>query len=127
LFQSLKGYSVLIIQLKKVARQILAQKNKLSIFCTEDFEFKSKNGKSSKKISAVAYSQMIKRINSSAKPNFFFMAYLADILGVDDFFVVPKHFIIPDIIEERKPLTETARRAGWIGSNILFSKIPQAG
>jgi type II restriction enzyme len=54
------------------------------------------------------------------------MGYL-DTLSVNDFFVVPKHFFVEEIIEERKPLAETARRAGWIGSNILFSKIPKAG
>ena len=48
-------------------------------------------------------------------------------LSVNDFFVIPKHFFIFEIIEKRKPLKETARRAGWIGSNILFSKIPKAG
>ena len=32
-----------------------------------------------------------------------------------------------EIIEARKPLTYTARRAGWIGSHILLSKIPQSG
>ena len=94
--------------------------------CIEDFELKSKNGKIGKKVSAGAYSQMIKRISSPEKPNFFFMGYL-DTLSVNDFFVVPKHFFVSEIIEERKPLAETARRAGWIGSNILFSKIPKAG
>jgi len=94
--------------------------------CVEDFELKSRNGKIGKKVSAGAYSQMIKRISSSEKPNFFFMGYL-DTLNVNDFFVVPKHFFVSGIIEERKPLAETARRAGWIGSNILFSKIPKAG
>lgn len=94
--------------------------------CIEDFELKSKNGKIGKKVSAGAYSQMIKRIGSPEKPNFFFMGYL-DTLNVNDFFVVPKHFFVSEIIEERKPLAETARRAGWIGSNILFFKIPIAG
>ena len=94
--------------------------------CIEDFELKSKNGKIGKKVSAGAYNQMIKRILSSEKPNFFFMGYL-DTFNVNDFFVVPKHFFVTKIIEERKPLAETARRAGWIGSNILFSKIPKAG
>ncbi len=94
--------------------------------CKEDFELKSKKGKTGKKVSAGAYSKMIERINSPSKPNFFFMGYLASFL-VNDFFVVPKHFFISDIIEERKPLKETARRAGWVGSNILFSKIPKAG
>ena len=94
--------------------------------CIEDFELKSKRGKMGKKVSAGAYSQMIRRISSPEKPNFFFMGYLES-LSVNDFFVVPKHFFVSEIIEERKPLAETARRAGWIGSNILFSKIPKAG
>ena len=94
--------------------------------CIEDFELKSKNGKIGKKVSAGAYSQMIKRISSPTKPNFFFMGYL-DTMNVNDFFVVPKHFFVSEMIEERKPLADTARRAGWIGSSILFSKIPRAG
>jgi type II restriction enzyme len=94
--------------------------------CSEDFELKSKKGKIGKKVSAGAYSQMIKRINSSQKPNFFFMGYLAS-WRVNDFFIVPKHFFVSDIIEKRKPLAQSARRSGWVGSNILFSKIPKAG
>ena len=31
------------------------------------------------------------------------------------------------VIEKRKPLAETARRAGWIGCNILIGKIPDQG
>jgi len=95
--------------------------------CSEDFELKSKKGKIGKKVSAGAYSQMLKRINSLQKPNFFFMEYADEEKSVTDFFVVPKHFFIPEVIEKRKPLAESARRAGWVGSNILFSKIPKAG
>ncbi|MFA5751067.1 MAG: DpnI domain-containing protein [Candidatus Paceibacterota bacterium] len=95
--------------------------------CSEDFELKSKKGKIGKKVSAGAYSQMIKRINSPQKPNFFFMGYMVKMWSVNDFFVVPKHFFVSEIIEQRKPLTESARRAGWVGSNILFSRIPKAG
>ncbi len=94
--------------------------------CSEDFELKSKKGKLGKKIPAGAYSKMIERLNSRQKPHFFFMGYLAALL-VNDFFVVPKYFFIPEIIEKRKMLAENARRAGWIGSNILFSKIPASG
>ena len=95
--------------------------------CSEDFELKSKRGKIGKKVSAGSYSQMIRRINSSKKPNFFFMGYAVEMWNVNDFFVIPKHFFVPEIIEERKPLTASARRVGWVGSNILFSKIPKAG
>jgi type II restriction enzyme len=95
--------------------------------CAEDFELKSKKGKIGKKVSAGAYSQMIKRINSPQKPNFFFMGYFVEIGSVNDFFVIPKHFFVSEIIEKRKPLAENAKRAGWVGANILFSKIPKAG
>ena len=95
--------------------------------CFEDFELKSKKGKMGKKVSAGAHSQMIKRINSIKKPNFFFMGYTVEMWNVNDFFVIPKHFFVSEIIERRKPLAEKAKRAGWVGSNILFFKIPKAG
>lgn len=41
--------------------------------------------------------------------------------------MVPKHFFVREIIEERKPLASTARRAGWIGSHILLNRVPEAG
>ena len=34
---------------------------------------------------------------------------------------------MPEIIERRKPLASTARRAGWIGCNILLNQIPDSG
>lgn len=55
------------------------------------------------------------------------MGYLLEFLSVNDFFVIPKHFFVSEVIERRKPLGENAQRAGWVGSNILFSKIPKAG
>lgn len=94
--------------------------------CSEDFELKSKKGKIGRKVSASGYDKMIERISSPTKPNFFFLGYLKT-LSVNDFFIVPKHFFVPEIIEKRKPLTTNARRAGWVGCNILFSKIPKAG
>lgn len=38
-----------------------------------------------------------------------------------------KALLCSRIIEERKPLAATARRAGWVGSNILIGKVPDAG
>ncbi len=46
---------------------------------------------------------------------------------VNDFMFIPKFFFVPSIIEKRKPLAETARRAGWIGCNILISDVPKQG
>lgn len=95
--------------------------------CNNEYELKSKDGNLGHKINDGAYSTMIERITSNDNPDFFFMSYSKRELKVRDFILIPKHFFIPDIIERRKPLASTARRAGWIGCNILIYKIPKQG
>ena len=94
--------------------------------CNEDYELKSKKDKIGKKIVDGAYSTMIERLNSFSNPNFFFLNYGKDTLDIQNFIVIPKHFFIPEIIEKRKPLSSSAKRAGWIGCNILLSWIPES-
>lgn len=95
------------------------------IGCKEEFELKSKNGKLSSIINDGAYDSMIKRITCDTNPNFFFLTY--DKNTVNNFLVIPKHFFTPEIIIKRKPLSENAKRAGWIGCNIDISKVPESG
>lgn len=94
--------------------------------CSEEFELKSKNGKLSNTITDGAYSTMIQRINSNQNPNFFFLTYSKN-WSVDNFLIIPKQFFTTDIIIKRKPLADTARRAGWVGCNIDISNIAEAG
>lgn len=93
--------------------------------CQSEFELKSKSGKLSSKISDGAYDTMIQRITSNNNPDFFFMSYSEKELCVTDFIIVPKCFLVPDMIERRKPLAQTAQRAGWVGCNILIDQIPK--
>lgn len=95
--------------------------------CHNEYELKSKDGNLGHKITDGAYETMIKRITGNQNPDFFFMSYSKSELKVKDFIFVPKHFFVPDIIEKRKPLSATARRAGWVGCNILIDKIPEQG
>jgi type II restriction enzyme len=95
--------------------------------CKEEYELKSKKNSVGTKIVDGAYRTMIERLQSSRNPNFFFLNYNPQSFEVIDFIVIPKHFFVPGLIEMRKPLTETARRAGWVGCNILLRNIPQAG
>ncbi len=95
--------------------------------CKEDYELKSKQNDVGIKIVDGAYRTMIERLESSSNPNFFLLSYDLKSFEVRNFFVIPKHFFIPEIIEKRKPLTQTARRAGWVGCNILLQSIPQTG
>ena len=95
--------------------------------CKEDYELKSKQDGIGTKIVDGAYRTMIERLQDSNNPNFFLLNYNLQNFEVVNFLVIPKHFFIPDIIEKRKPLSQTARRAGWIGCNILLQSIPQNG
>jgi len=95
--------------------------------CKEDYELKSKQDGIGAKILDGAYRTKMERLRSNNNPNLFLLNYNLQNLSVLNFFVIPKHFFVPEIIEKRKPLAATARRAGWIGSNILLQKIPQIG
>ncbi len=94
--------------------------------CGEIYELKSKNGKIGSKIVDGAYSTMIERITCESNPNLFAMQY-SDNLQVMNLTFIPKFFFVPSVIEKRKPLSENARRAGWMGCNILYSEIPEQG
>lgn len=93
--------------------------------CGAIFELKS-TGVDKRKISDGAYSTMIKRITGFNNPHLFVMRYRADYI-ISWLSFVPNFFFVPSIIEPRAPLSANARRAGWVGCNILYSEIPAQG
>jgi len=95
--------------------------------CEEDYELKSQKNKFGAKVLDGAFRSMCERVEASNNPNLMLLNYDLKAFGVTNLFVVPKHFFVRDIIEKRKPLADTARRAGWIGCNILLSQVPAAG
>src|SRR5215467_8075789 len=95
--------------------------------CNEEFELKSQKGKFGAKVADGAYKTKCERLVASNNPNLLLMNYDRKSLSVVNLLIVPKHFFVREIIEERKPLKEAARRAGWIGSNILLGKVPEIG
>lgn len=95
--------------------------------CKCEFELKSKHGNLSEKITDGAYNTMIERITSNQNPDFFFMGYDEENFQVRDLILIPKYFFVPNIIEKRKPLSQNARRAGWVGCNIIISEVPEQG
>lgn len=94
--------------------------------CEETFELKSKQGVIGAKIPDGAYRTMIERITSNKNPQLFIMQYSTSFF-ITDLTFIPKFFLTPDIIEKRKPLSANAKRAGWVGCNILYQKIPEQG
>lgn len=95
--------------------------------CSEEFELKSQKGKFGAKVADGAYKTKCERLAASNNPNLLLMNYDVKSLSVINLLIVPKHFFVREIIEERKPLAATARRAGWIGSNIILSRVPESG
>jgi type II restriction enzyme len=95
--------------------------------CREEYELKSQKGRFGRKVTDGAYGAMLNRLVASNNPNLILMNYDLGRLSVTNLFVVPKQFFIPEIIEPRKPLAPTARRAGWVGCNILIDQVPASG
>lgn len=95
--------------------------------CSEQFELKSQRTRFGARVVDGAYKTMTARLLARDNPNLLLMRYDRAALSVTDLIVVPKHFFTPLIIEPRKPLAPTARRAGWQGCNILLSGVPNAG
>lgn len=96
--------------------------------CGSEFELKSKESRRGcfgRTIADGAYGTMVERITSKNNPHLFVMLY-AD-WKVDWLQLIPNFLFVPDIIEKRKPLSATARKAGWIGCNIAVGNIPSSG
>ena len=95
--------------------------------CKTTYQLKSKNGRHGNTIANSAYDPKIAVIRRGRAPNYAFLNYNQDTWKVTGLFVVPGHFITEAVVQRRKPLPPTARRAGWVGSNILLSKVPDEG
>jgi type II restriction enzyme len=86
--------------------------------CGEEFELKSQKGKFGDKVIDGAFKTKCERLAAGNNPNLLLMNYEQTSLAVVNLFIVPKHFFVRDIVEERKPLAATARRAGCRFENI---------
>ncbi len=93
--------------------------------CGAEIQLKSKAGKLGNKVRDAAYAPMIERIVKNKSPHFAFLEYDKDPWRVRSLMVIPRFFMTPSIIEKCRPLAKTARRAGWVGCNILFARLPE--
>ena len=57
---------------------------------------------------------MCERLAASNNPNLLLLNYNLKAFCVVNLLIVPKHFFVETIIEERKPLKATARRAAGL-------------
>lgn len=94
--------------------------------CDENYELKSKQGKSlGKTVADGKYQTMIERISNNSNPNFYFLNYDKDNFDVINFCAVPNYFFTPSIIIPRKK--GIPNRPDYIMCNIDISGIPNSG
>jgi type II restriction enzyme len=92
--------------------------------CKEQYELKSKKAGFGSRVLNSAYEKKIEKIRDHQNPSFLFLEYDRPSWTVVNLFALPRHLFFPEMIERRKPLRETAKRAGWVGSIIELAKLP---
>lgn len=93
--------------------------------CHSTYQLKSQSKPFGTKVLDSAYSEMEKKILEDLAPNLFVMQYDLSTWTVRTVILIPKFAFSLSTLERRKPLAPTARRAGWVGCNILLARIPQ--
>ena len=95
--------------------------------CGSTFQLKSQSARFSRRIVDAAYAAMIRAILENRTPNLIALHYDSASWQVRNAILVPKFTFPLSAIEKRKPLGLAARRAGWVGCNILLDQIPPDG
>ncbi len=92
--------------------------------CGACYQLKSQSKPFGWKVSNSQYDIKMQAIAEGRAPHYAFLQYSTLAEVVTDLFVVPGHFLSQAVVEQRPPLPPHARRAGWIGSNILLGQLP---
>ena len=95
--------------------------------CKVTYQLKAKSGRFGIKVANSAYSKKISAIEQGSVPHYAFLNYDRASWVVTGLFIVPSHLIGRGCIQRRNPLGPNAKRAGWVGSNILLGDIPEDG
>lgn len=93
--------------------------------CKQPFQLKSKNSPIGDRIVDAAYEAMLRAIREGRTPNLYALHYSKVLWQVQNLIVVPHFVFSTSAIEARPPLSINARRAGWIGCNIVLKNIPR--
>lgn len=92
--------------------------------CDSPFQLKSQSRPLGSKIVDAAYSEMKRAIQEDHTPNLYVLHYDLNAWAVRTVILIPHFAFALSAVERRKPLGPTARRAGWVGCNLLLDKIP---
>jgi type II restriction enzyme len=88
------------------------------------FQLKSKSSAIGDRIVDAGYQAMMKAIEEDRTPNLYVLHYNRQSWQVENLILIPQFAFSASAVEARKPLSPTARRAGWIGCFIVLKNIP---
>ena len=94
--------------------------------CGQPYELKSSGSPFGKRVPDGAYSSMITRIHDGTLSNLLLLQYGPE-WQIKNFSLIHRLLITEPAIQRRKPLSVTARRAGWTGCNISLETVPPEG
>jgi len=93
--------------------------------CDSLFQLKAQSHYFATRILDAAYSAMLRAIEENRVPNLIALHYQPLEWKVENLILIPRIAFTKAVLEKRKPLSPGARRAGWVGCNILLTNIPQ--
>jgi type II restriction enzyme len=94
--------------------------------CSATYQLKAMRRWNERRIPDAGYQAMMRALRSDSVPNLLVMQY-DDCWKVCNLLLVPSFFFSAAAVQPRRPLGPTARRAGWIGCNILLCEIAEEG
>ena len=92
--------------------------------CDSSFQLKSSRTDYGSRIVDGAFTAMMRAVAHGAAPNLLLLHYDSRRWEVRDLTLIPHFALTSSCIEKRTALGPSARRAGWVGCNILLCNIP---
>ena len=94
--------------------------------CSETYQIKGQKHLNLCRVIDGAFFSLLAAVKQNAAPNLLILNYNADWM-IRNLFLVPSLFFTASVLERRRPLSPLARRAGWIGCNIVLNNVPVEG
>jgi type II restriction enzyme len=91
--------------------------------CEQNYELKAFRIRPTSSLVDGAYQTLMDRILERSAPTLM-MLERSELWEIRSLTAVHHVFLTPGILEKRKPLSLTARRAGWTGCNIRLDRLP---
>ncbi|MEW6050642.1 MAG: DpnI domain-containing protein [Candidatus Zixiibacteriota bacterium] len=95
--------------------------------CGSNYQLKATKSKIQSRIADAAYDAMMRAIRQDRFPHLLALQYNLESAQVINLLLIPCFTLSPSAIRARKPLSSTARRAGWVGCDILLNQVPMNG